>query len=260
MRALVLNWTHGYHAGCAAVCRSIERILTDAGCEIVGRIKTGRDAPDRFADAELVVVNGEGTLHHEARNAQTILRQMIQANEAGLRTMLVNASWMGMNDHPAWTALRGCSLVTAREPLSAQAMPCNADGVYPDLSLYDVHRPTSGGPHAGKVVLGSPGVGPRRVIFHSYAKYGWPVVTLRGSDFQAVVDELAGAAMYVTGRYHGMYAAVAAGVPVSTQPSNTWKIESTFDWYEQTAGGKTFADWLWERPRLTAEHIRGALA
>ncbi len=255
MRVLILNWTAGFHAGCRAVCESLESLFEDH--EIVGRVKTRGESIPAFLylEADMVVLNGEGTCHHNASNAVRFLRALEDAQDAGLKTMLLNTVWQDMEWFIKDDVAGRCDLVTAREPMSQGQLPAGTP-IYPDLCLSSVSRPSAPGPHEGQVVVGRVGSGSRRRLMDQYPGER---VLLEDRDFQDVVDELSGAALYLTSQYHGMYAAAAAGVPCSTYPSNSWKVESTLDWYERNGGGKSFSDWLWELPRLTKEVVEEAL-
>ncbi len=246
-RVCILNWTAGYHAGCAAVCESLERLIE--GHEIVDRVATS-ESGGRLGDADLVVLNGEGTLHHDRPHAEKFLGLLGRAQMHGIKTAIVNATWDSMS--PNWLkVVQRCDFVSAREPWSAKAM--GTENVFPDLSLSAVRWPNKLGPHTSRIVTGGNGAGKYGDVIGAYRTASSARVFLRKRSFQSVVDELAGASMYLTGEYHGMYAAAAAGVSCMALPSNTHKIEATIDWHERS--GETYPFWLWlqKLPRLTKE-------
>lgn len=51
-----------------------------------------------------------------------------------------------------------------------------------------------------------------------------------GRDFADMVAELSKFEFYVTGQYHGVYAAVLAATPFLPIPGNTHKIEGLLEW------------------------------
>ncbi len=111
-RVCILNWTAEYHAGCAAVCESLERLLE--GHEIVDRVATS-ESGGRLGDADLVVLNGEGTLHHDRPHAEKFLGLLGRAQMHGIKTAIVNATWDAMS--PNWLkVVQRCDFVSAREP------------------------------------------------------------------------------------------------------------------------------------------------
>ncbi len=238
MRVFVLNDTSTHnHAGCKATMRSLEQRLGDA--EIVGRTYVNqRDTPARFRDADLVVMNGEGTCHHDRPGAVYMLQQLSRAQDQGRGTMLVNSVWHGMGEK--WgVVLRECVRADTREVRSAQAMDeamrapsprgYRPPHTYPDLSLDAVHPPTKPGPHAGRVVVGSAGACKSRTVWPKL-RATMPHVSLGRDSLQDVVDELAGASCYITGQWHGVVAAMVAGVGSWSRPSNSHKIEAAREW------------------------------
>jgi len=265
----VLNDTSAHdHAGCRAVMQSLYARL--AGAEIVGRHFVGQRLDDPgFRDADLVVCNGEGTLHHGKRQAVYLMECLRAALRQGRRAILVNAVWQEMG---GWGRVLGkLDRLYLREPMSThQALDDIGPYVHgpveccPDLCLDVALPPTRLGPYAGQEVLGGVGA--------SGMRRSWPglegripnAVSLRGQSLQSAVDELAGAALYVTGQHHGVYAAAIAGVPFRCCRSNSWKIEALLNWYDPeyewpadeawcqrpTDWYAGFSEWLLALPRM----------
>lgn len=258
-RVCILNWTAAFHAGSAAVCESIEGLLS--GHEIVERVTPGQYASEDFSGADVVLCNAEGTIHHGRPLGEILVSGLRRAQSRGLPTGIVNATWQ---DNPnEWAEVaRRAEFVSVREHRSAVELKRQGvEGVhvFADLSLGVLRRPTIPGPHAGEVVLGSQGASGLSSLWKRLEdRYGAHRVTLRGDrnrpphpHLQAVAAELSGAACYLTGEYHGLYAAAAAGIGVIAYPSNSWKIESTVGLYGMRArGGPGLADWIWAQPRM----------
>ena len=74
MRVYVLNDTAKAvptkkpHFGCQLVMETYHEQLERVGIELLGTISGKEKEFDRLDDADLIVVNGEGSIHHENRN------------------------------------------------------------------------------------------------------------------------------------------------------------------------------------------------
>jgi len=150
--AVVFNDTRGErHHGCARVMTAIEALLGGIGVRrIVGVAshhdwRTDGEVLGSLAAARLVVVNGEGTLHHDAPAAAPLLAVAGEAHRLGIPSALVNSVWQD-NGPAAAAALREFTLVAARDRRSAAQM--RAAGVdcrvVPDLSLWQPVAATAG--------------------------------------------------------------------------------------------------------------------
>src|SRR5262245_20316160 len=114
-----------YHCGSAAVAQTICAELRRHG-EIV----TG----DQF---DILVVNGEGSMHHGGAAFRDKMQQIERAIAAGRQALLINTVWQD-NPHTFDSALAGCRQVVAREVLSRDAIAQHgvAAEVAPDLSYF----------------------------------------------------------------------------------------------------------------------------
>jgi polysaccharide pyruvyl transferase WcaK-like protein len=147
MKALVFNDTSRFHLGSAAVVRQLLHELDSAGVQVLATVYGNSwsfddAAPSWRAEdwdaADLIVINGEGTLHDDARMAVLLLEQVAALAKAqGKRVALVNALWERMSGHLAEIA-HGLDLITVREPASFAALGCGKARMMPDLSYYDI--------------------------------------------------------------------------------------------------------------------------
>ena len=136
------------HHGCWRVMRTLEGQLARVGFEVVARAPAHADwrkdpaISDAILKAALVVVNGEGTIHHDRPAGAALLAAGAAAKAAGVPAALINASWDA--NGPAYTAaLADFALVSARETRSAaqiQAAGLTAR-VVPDLSFFEEVAP-----------------------------------------------------------------------------------------------------------------------
>tara|TARA_R110002049_G_scaffold23781_3_gene84434 strand:+ start:39306 stop:40241 length:936 start_codon:yes stop_codon:yes gene_type:complete len=89
--------------------------------------------------AALVVINGEGTIHHDRASGRRLLEVGEAARDAKKAIALINTGWEA--NGPALTKmLRNFDLVAARDTRSAMQMRKGTDTVrvVPDLSFYSV--------------------------------------------------------------------------------------------------------------------------
>lgn len=136
------------HHGCWRVMRTLEAQLARVGLGVVARAPAHADwrkdpaIGEAISKAALVVVNGEGTIHHDRPAGEALLAAGAAARAAGVPSALINASWDA--NGPTYTrALADFTLVSARETRSAAQI--GAAGltarVVPDLSLFGAVSP-----------------------------------------------------------------------------------------------------------------------
>lgn len=140
---IVLNDTRGdRHFGCTAVMRALEAGLSGVGLRVALSLGTHVDWRNHagferaLRSAQLVVVNGEGTLHHDRPAGLRLLEVAAAARAAGVPSALVNAGWQSNGEAYA-RAARDFDLVSARDSRSAAELRAAgiACRVVPDLSL-----------------------------------------------------------------------------------------------------------------------------
>ncbi|SLN43159.1 glycosyltransferase family protein [Pseudooctadecabacter jejudonensis] len=126
-RVVLLNDTdvNGYHFGCARVMGVIRRQLADRGLAPIGSVPVSLNWQDAHADlvnsADLLVINGEGTLHHASRKGRWLLDAAKATKARGARVALINALWQ---DNPEdWAELiASVDILSVRDSRSAAAM------------------------------------------------------------------------------------------------------------------------------------------
>lgn len=144
LKAVILNDTRGdNHFGCMRVMRIIEDGLTSRGIDIAAtslvRNDWTRDAAflAAMSRADLIVVNGEGTLHHGSRQGSKLLDVVDHPARGKTPVALINAVYQ---DNPsAWNArLSRIDLISTRDSWSAAEVEKAIGrkvGYVPDLSL-----------------------------------------------------------------------------------------------------------------------------
>lgn len=142
-RAVLINDTRvDKHHGCDRVVSAIFSSCKKVGIEIVATSPAHSDwmANTLFRTAletaDLIVVNGEGTIHHNRAAGKRLLAAGEFAREKQIPAALINCTWQA-NDDAALKALSNFSLVSVRESRSESAV--KAQGVQslraPDLSF-----------------------------------------------------------------------------------------------------------------------------
>jgi hypothetical protein len=257
------------HHGCTLVNMQLERLANEAGIAICAKLPLHFDwnalAPRQF---DLVIVNGEGTLHSNSRGARRISQVPAWAKARGATAHLINTVYQD-NDRAIIDGVAGFDSVYARDneslanlladhipackvadlsltwtpPLAKGAggivvMGSTVDALRNDLwrlskRLNATYLPILAHPDSG--IAG----GNHKHLFRyrakrlvSYFAVPGPWRTRwRGAipDFPAFIDYLQNnASLLITGRFHGAAMALLLEIPVLVMPSNTHKMEALF--------------------------------
>ncbi len=219
----------GYHAGSTAVFQALHRIAREKGWRIVGR----------RADYDVMVMNGEGTMHHAQRACVRKIGIMREALDKGKPVHLVNTVWRD-NPNDFDDVLRALSGIVVRETRSRDDLLAKhgiQSRVVPDISMYaDVHplllpvRNFDGRPALTDFfwpARNEHGRGDRlfpeaRYLRFDYISWSRAVASLRTAPY------------LITGRQHAVYAACKARIPFVASEAPTDKIKSLVE----TAGVK----------------------
>ena len=126
-RIVLLNDTDvdGYHFGCSRVMSDIRMQLFKRNLHPVGSVRVSLDWRKQnealVNGAELLIINGEGTLHHGSRKGRWLLEAASVVKANGGKVALINALWQ---DNPAdWASLiKNADILTCRDSKSAAAM------------------------------------------------------------------------------------------------------------------------------------------
>lgn len=272
--AVLLNDTRtDCHHGCTTVVETIAELARDNGIELSAMVPARtdwlNDAATRTAleSADLIIVNGEGTIHHDRPAGRLLLQVAEWAKSADKPCALINTTWEA--NGPGMVDLaRSFDLVSVREStskaeLDRQGIDCR---VVPDLALW--YRYSGEGVRSGIRVTDSVLAGSSVALHHRLTKMGarpisllyarrTPLETLRNlrryqldpnarveglgriaratmadwwaqtADRDTFIKELTSAELVVTGRFHALILCLATHTPVIVVPSNTHKNEAT---------------------------------
>jgi hypothetical protein len=236
------------HLGCRAVSDAHARLLGRSGHQVVHRrfleaspltevtnhddLQRLLEADEHVAacldDVDAVIVNGEGTLHHGA--GVHLLALLAIAQRRHKMTLLVNAVFQETTGFDE--TLRKLDDFTVRDAKSLQhAIERGfAARMVPD-SYFAARFSGPSQPLEGDVVTdwhwqcGDVGEALQRYARDRSAAF-LPFVTPSADTlWPSVPADLSTARVVLTGRHHGVCAAILAGRPFAVMPSNSFKIE-----------------------------------
>jgi polysaccharide pyruvyl transferase WcaK-like protein len=257
LKALLLNDTRpGNHAGCMLVIEQLSRACAAHGIAIVQSFQASpkklRHFEASLPDIDLVLVNGEGTMHHDSSGCLLLCNAIDLACAANKPVFLINSVWEG--NHRANRILTKLSGIYARESLSQKAIldaGYAADAV-PDLVFYSDPSTLFAG-NAGRkdsvVVFDDVCANLSLALGKFASRHRYPFLrmqprpSLRSMSSMATwykpfvlgrlhpqfrisqAASIRAAQLVVTGRFHGVCLAILAGKPFLAVSSNTHKIE-----------------------------------
>jgi len=229
MNILILNNTESYHYGCKSVMSVLKSQFPTANIAL-----KNKDKSNIFNNIDMLVVNGEGTMHDDAKKAKSLLLSIKAAHEQGIKTMLVNTVWQ-RNSKDLTNMLQYADYISVREIKSKKEIlkDINLDvDVNLDLSYYyDV--PYNKTPNCN-IVSGN-------YYVDKSSKNGSAIIKDIGEDdyidifnesWEDVVNKLRHSKLLVTGRHHEMYAACKAECPFIVLEGNTHKNSGLFETFE----------------------------
>lgn len=149
------------HLGCRVVVGQIARLATSAGIRVAASSSVHadwREHEDLIAAmraADIVIVNGEGTLHDATRQAKALAAVGPFCRDAGVPSVLINSVYE-RNDSEVAAACRAFDRIYVRESISAdeaRQAGLNVE-VVPDLTLSsDVMDAFRGAPTASTIAV-----------------------------------------------------------------------------------------------------------
>jgi len=180
-RVVVLGDTRDlHHHGCEAVLAQLLGGLSEAGipADLVIAGMDWKSHANACLGADLIVINGEGSLHDNSPAVQNVLELASRRREHGRQTALVNSSWFA-NDPESTRGLAAFDLVAMRDPRSRQEVLAAGIATLeaPDLAVREgmARRPDKlwdegGGP---VMVSDSTRTEKTRVLREIASKRGW---------------------------------------------------------------------------------------
>lgn len=222
MQALLLNDCTSYHVGSRAVTNSIIRLAEAAGIQITAF--SAKPDTSELPPCDLVIVNGEGTFHHNAPRA-LLLHQLAGCfKKRGTKVVLINAVVQQMDvDFGIYDRLVTRESLSARE--LARRHPRLDIEVIPDLALCHPMPELPPKKRHGIMFIDSVSGQHTQILDRLAASQGCGAMRLClwKNSFDELLEFMAGKELIVTGRFHGAVLAIMAETPFLAIPSNTWK-------------------------------------
>lgn len=213
---------------------------------------------------DTLVVNGEGTLHHNFPRALALLAMISIAAEWGKRVALLNSTIQAMDPKLLMEVLPSLGFCHVREQRTLLAISRFQPAAFaaPDLAVLAMRvmePPYRARSQAdGKRVLVSYGVlvnekmlrallrsvkgcglepiylsigdgGETALATRVCAEEGVPLVHAGEINLRRLLELLSSSALAVSGRHHINLFLMRCGVPILSIPSNTWKLDATFE-------------------------------
>lgn len=267
--AVLMNDTRTLgHFGCQRVMRRIESLLAARGIGVIGRsavrAEWQQDAAflAALAQSHVVVINGEGTMHHGAAHARRLLDVVEHPARGTTPVVLVNALYQ--DNPPEWGRLLDrISIIAARDSWSAAelsrvtAAPVRhvddlsisagfidaptrrrsqqvvvGDSVFPEVSsglaaIARECRDVAVLPIQDRSLPATPRAdSPFAAWGRSLARAVGVRATGRCFSEADYVDRLRGASLHLTGRFHAVCLSLVTRTPFLCLTSNSWKIEA----------------------------------
>ncbi|MQY41758.1 hypothetical protein GG681_03840 [Epibacterium sp. SM1969] len=269
--AVILNDTRAdFHHGCSRVMSVLEQGLAAQGLTVTARSplrhKWWEDCAflHHLAQADRVVINGEGTLHH-GRPAGLDLLKVVRHEACRAPVYLVNALYQE-NPQDWHSHLQDFAGIWVRDSrsadeLAASGVHCN--GVLPDLTLCGGALPDLPSKRSGTIVGDSVDHNVSKALralaqqldaafipslshlkkpkgrnffsrflreyyisrYEHRAQREFPPLYLSRTA-EDYADRLSYAELHVTGRFHGVCFSLLTQTPFVTLQSNSWKIET----------------------------------
>ncbi len=247
------------HLGCNAVTHFIIEQAAKLGLAWHGSASNlaeckQLEASEGFENVSLVIFNGEGTMHHDSPRGRELMEFCRSMKKRGIPCVLVNSVWHENTDILG-QYLNLFDVVSVRESHSLAEIQkfCPDALLVPDFSFaafkntahhFDSSsfRKTAGAKIC--VIDSVDGYTAERLrefseinalpfflmggVQTALASQERTVFTVDGVAYPRVlrdISELEGVGLCVTGRFHGLIAALLKGIPTFALPSNTPKVE-----------------------------------
>lgn len=222
MKILLMNDTSHVHAGCVKVIDFYKEQFKDHDLDILPRKEKIEDT----SMYDLIVVNGEGTMHDDAPKAYEMLEVL---SNAKCKTMMVNSVWQ--NNSPELTEmLMNVDYVSVREIRSKREILSVIDrqvDVYLDFGFFHDVPKSSTKIKYERVTGNRMGSIRDKPKVHSVGETH--TVDIFTQSWEELVQELRKTRVFITGRHHELYAACKAGCNFVILEGNTHKNSGLFE-------------------------------
>jgi len=240
---LLNNTSTECHIGSKTVIGNISTLCKKNGIKLVAsytrhEIMSFIDYPDDFIkilkNCDIVIINGEGSLHHHPRRNTRWFQFVMKLLPNNQTSVLINTLWQDMGRlENAEQCLDKLSLISVRESYSYN----NLIKMYPKKEKISIVPDMIFGinPNLPTIGYGDSVHLKLRGIMKKYPNY-YPLSSIHKGTYLNIKDFnmpstesylswLKSLELYVTGRFHGVCLASLAGIPFLALKSNSHKVE-----------------------------------
>jgi len=224
MKAIVYNDSTKCHNGCKAVMEYLYSDLELQGVEVIEKNFSGINPKYKAIElkrANAIIINGEGSLHHNYVVPRWYVQIIKDAKKLGLKVYLINTVWQEMKMDPELVEALKDSYVSVREKYSAQEFWNHGIDakIHLDLSYFRQPPVTDRQSNLSTVLIGT---------FFLHRESPVTQLSILKESWGKMIEVLKDTGYFITGRHHEMYAACSAKCPVFVLESNTWKNQGLF--------------------------------
>ena len=248
MSILISNDCSSYHIGSRLTTQVLKKLFSRHG-----KVWTSRYGnPEKH---DLIVINGEGTFHHDTKASKALYETALKSKRAGKRVCLINSVIDSISSD-----LSIFDYVSSRESLSGGKE-------YPFVHDPCFYVDVRSAPISEYVLfVDSVMRNKDKQVIESYNSYNGPKKYIKLTDYHSreIFDIFSRASFVVTGRYHGVVFSMMLKKPFVALKSNSHKIEGILQDYglsnnlkEDISNIKDFM--LDNAPYINVEPIRRGL-
>ncbi|MFH1776600.1 MAG: polysaccharide pyruvyl transferase family protein [Candidatus Omnitrophota bacterium] len=144
-KTVILNDTsHELHHGCKMVMSNIRSLLSKRGVRIIDanpvhvNWEDNRRLQENIKKSDFVVINGEGTLHHNQKTGLYLLKAASFCRKCGIPVALINATYYE-NNQEFGVYMKNFDLIFVRESITLQGLRKSGiqSEVVPDMTFYN---------------------------------------------------------------------------------------------------------------------------
>ena len=235
MKAILFNDTSHYHSGCNAAMEYLHQEIKTHGL-LLESVKS-KEFPEycdkKFKIADTIIINGEGTMHHDAPLAKWYLDLISKAYSFNKKIFLINTVWQEMTLTDMLKKILRESYVSVRDIRSQSELTRQNINAHFHLDLSYNNRPPDLYPGWGESSFNQETFQGKRkgLIIGTFSnpddnrQKDIPSVNIFKESWNDIIQKLAQAEYFITGRHHEMYAACIARCPFYVFKGNSWKNE-----------------------------------
>lgn len=218
-KVLLINNTEKYHSGSKQVINYFRENIIDLSIA-----KTLKNIDVKKYD--LIILNGEGTMHSDNKKMNRFLDFLIYASKKGTKTAMVNSVWQN-NSEKTTKKLESIDYVSVREVKSKKEIQKYSDvrvDIYLDLSYYSKifpFVPTHNPKKKYNIVAGNRFSEENDKIIAGLNEDCR--IDIFSQNWNQLINILKESKLLITGRHHEMYAACKAKCPFIVLEGNTHK-------------------------------------